>query len=460
MTYLRTLLLSGLFLTGCSGLLEEDPQSLLPIGAYYNTTDEATRALLGVYNGLQPLYSGANLLIASELATDALKTPAGGGGSETGVFDSFRFDASNSVFIRSYQSWYQLINAANALLDGLAGKNVGTAQPIIEAEAKALRALAYYQLVELFGPVPLRTTAPTSVQGLDLARKPVADIYALITDDLVKAVAALPETSASTGRINKFGALALLGKVYLTQKKPTEAIAAFEQIIGKRSLYTNYADVFRIANENNTTEAIFDVQYGIRPENNDIVQYYGPAILTTFGQLFGGYAADDNAAATFATTDKRRDATLWNNSAGRQFGDWYVRKFNDALVGTTQATDAGQINMPVVRYADVLLLYAEALNAANNGPTAAAYRALNDVRTRAGLAILPTGLSQAAFTDALLAERQLELLGEGHRWFDLKRMGRLGTLAKFGFATGKNDLFPIPRAELDANKNMTQNLGY
>jgi starch-binding outer membrane protein, SusD/RagB family len=456
----RAFLLSGLLLTGCSDFLEEDPRSLLPIGSYYNTADEATRALMGVYNGLQPLCSGANLMLASELATDAMKVPPGGGGSETGVFDTFTFDASNSVFIRSYQAYYQLINSANALLDGLAGKNIGAAQPVIEAEAKTLRALAYFQLVEFFGDVPLRTSAPTSVQGLDVTRTPVAEIYAQITKDLVSAVAALPERSVSVGRINKLGAQALLGQVYLTQKKNTEAVTTLEGLVGKRSLYPIFGDAFRIANENNTVESVFEIQFGIRPESNDIVQYYGPATVTAFGQLFGGYAADDEAAKLFVATDKRRDASIWDNTGGRVFGDWYIRKFNDALVGSTQATDAGQINFPVYRYADVLLLYAEALNAANNGPTAAAYKALNDVRARAGLTALPAGLSQTAFLDAILAERRLELMGEGDRWFDLKRTGRLGTLAKYGFKTGRNEVFPIPRAELDANRKMTQNPGY
>jgi hypothetical protein len=464
--FLSTCFVAALLLgsTACEKFLEEDPKGQVATGAFYNTVGEATQAVTGVYTFLRPLYLGNSMTLSSEMASDAFTFVSGAGGALVTLYENFQIVPTDQANLRTYQAAYQLINAANTVLANLQGKTLtGTPgkQPILEGEALFLRALTYYHLVQLYGDLPLRTEPSTSVVGLDIPRSPAAKVFETIVADLQKAVAKLPERSEAAGRANKLAALTLLAKVQLSLKQPEAAVASLKQVIGKRSLYKEYGDNFKLANENNTVESIFEVQYGLSPFNNDVVQNYTPVEVTGVGFVFQVYAPSKEALALLTPTDKRTPVTLWSSFNGKPFVQPFVRKFNDALVGTTQANDAGQINWPVFRYADVLLLYAEALNAAQKGPSAEALDALNQVRLRAALPAQAAGLSQSQFVDALLDERLREFLGEGHRWFDLKRNDRLAAyLTKNGFKTGIHEVFPIPRAELDANKNMTQNQGY
>jgi hypothetical protein len=464
--FLSTCAVAGLLFggTACENFLDEQPKGQVATGAFYNTVGEATQAVTGVYTFLRPLYLGGSMTLASEMASDAFTFVSGAGGATVTLYETFQITPTDQATLLTYRNAYQLINAANMVLANLQGKTLtGTPgkQPILEGEALFLRAFTYYHLVQLYGDVPLRTEPSTAVAGLDIPRTPAAQVYETIVADAQKAVAQLPERSEAPGRANKLAALTLLAKVQLSLKQPDAAVATLKQVLGKRSLYREFGDNFRLTNENNTVESIFEVQYGLQPFNSDIVQNYTPVEVTGVGFVFQVYAPSKEALALLAPTDKRTAVTLWSSFNGKPFVQPFVRKFNDALVGTTQAADAGQINWSVYRYADVLLLYAEALNAAQKGPGAEALDALNQVRLRAGLSAQAAGLSQAQFVDVLLDERLREFLGEGQRWFDLKRTDRLAAyLSKNGFRTGIHEVFPLPRAELDANKNMTQNNGY
>lgn len=447
----------------CSDFLEEDPRSQITTGNFYNTIGDATKALVGSYNYLGPLYQSLGIAIVTDLSADVLDRGAGAGGSQALVFDDFTQDASSGVVRDAYEGHYVLINSVNTLLDAIEGKSLGSGnqQIVIESEAKFLRALAYFNLVRVFGPVPLKTTSTTSIEGLDLERSSEESIYALIVGDLTFAANNLPEASASPGRINQVAANTLLAKVYLTLQDYDNAISTLELVIGKRTLYQNYSDNFILANENNTVESIFEIQYGLRPENSNIVEFLTPDNVTGHGFVFGVFKAEDDLVESFEDNDTRSDISFWNQSGEIVFDGFFVRKFNDALLPGVQATDAGQINFPLLRYSDVLLMYAEALNARDSGPSEEAYEAVNAVRDRANLDDLPLGLSQTAFEEAVLEERKKEFVGEGHRWFDLKRTGKLSEkLGSKGFVAGKHDFWPIPQAAIDANPSLTQNGGY
>lgn len=447
----------------CRDFLEEDLKSQVSTDDFYSNINDAERALNGAYSYLSSLYTGTGLASISDITSDVLADGAGGGGSSITPFDDFGFNASSGDLLFQYENHYLLIGAVNTLLDKIKGKQFNSPkQAIVTGEAKFLRAFAYFNLVRLFGGVPLRTTSATSVKGLNEPRDSEDAVFNQIVEDLTAAVNALNEASLVKGRANKIAAQTLLAKVYLTIGKNDDAIALLEQVIGKRSLYPSYADVFKVANENNTVESIFEVQYGLRPYSNNIIQYYTPVQVSGIGFVYGIFQAEQTLVDAYDENDVRKDVTIWSEIQGKPFGGYYIRKFNDGLTPGVQATDAGQINFPVLRYADVLLMYAEALNAKSNGPTPEAYDAVQQVRTRAGLVDpLPAGLSQQEFIDTIMEERLLEFAAEGHRWFDLKRTNALSeTLADKGFVAGKHEVFPIPRAAIDANSSLTQNSQY
>lgn len=465
MKLIKFIILIGVFssLTACEGFLEEDPKSLISTNTFYNTVGDATKALYGVYNYLGPAYQSLGVGLVSDLAADVLTRGAGAGGSQALPFDNFSFDASSGVLEDLFLTHYNLISSANMLLFRVENADLSGGEGLnaVIGETKFLRALAYFNLVRLFGDVPLRTEPATSTQGLDISRTSAAQVYEQILTDLNDAVGLLNESSPEPGRVNLLAANTLLGKVHLTLGNYNEAVATLEEVIEKRSLYENYGDNFLIANENNTLESIFEVQYGLRPENSNIIQFLTPDNVPGHGFVYGVFKANEDFVSTFEENDARKVVTFWDNNEGDEFGGTFVRKFNDGLLPGVQATDAGQINYPLMRYPDVLLMYAEALNAANNGPTPAAYDAVDQVRNRAGLDDLPEGLNQQTFLEAVLEERKKEFVGEGHRWFDLQRNDMLAEkLAEQGFVAGKHERWPIPQAAIDANANLTQNDGY
>ncbi|MDO1451194.1 RagB/SusD family nutrient uptake outer membrane protein [Rhodocytophaga aerolata] len=467
-----TLFISLLLLgTACKDFLEEDARSLVPTESYYNNVTEASRALFGVYSSLTPVYSSLGLPLASDMAADVFTEGAGGGGSTLTFMDRHTFDASLGILADQYQVHYQLINNANSLLAQLEGRNLGNdaQQNSITGEALFLRALAYFNLVQVFGDVPLRTSPATSTQGLSVPRSSAEEVYAQIIADLEAAAGLLPEEGLAPGRAGRLAAYTLLAKVHLSRQDYLKASQALQPVLGKRRLYGTYIDNFKVANENNKVESIFEVQYGLRPVNSDLIQFMTPNEVTGHGFVYGVFRVEPGQIAAYADNDPRKSTIFWNQVNNRNFDGYYVRKYNDALLPGVQATDAGQVNFPVLRYADVLLMQAEIINGLNGGPTTEAYQALNAVRRRAyGQPVdqpsafdeVP-GLGQAEFLEAVLSERRREFVGEGQRWFDLKRNNLLYiVLADKGFVKGKHEVWPIPQAAIDAEKSLTQNNGY
>ena len=466
--FLLSLILLG---TACKDFLEEDARSLVPTESYYNNLTEATRALYGVYSSLTPIYSSLGLPLASDMASDIFTDGAGGGGSNLTFMDRHTFDASLGILADQYQAHYHLINNANTLLANMEGKTLGNEaqQNSIKGEAFFLRAMAYFNLVQIFGDIPLRTEPATSTQGLALSRSSREQVYAQIIADLETAATLLSVEGVQPGRAGSLAAYTLLAKVHLSQQDYTKASQALQPVIGKRRLFNNYLDNFKVVNENNKVESIFEVQYGLRPTNSDLIQYMTPNQVTGHGFVYGIFRVEPGQIAAYAEGDLRKSTVFWNNVNNREFDGYYVRKYNDALLPGVLANDAGQINFPVLRYADVLLMQAEIINGLNGGPTTEAYQALNTVRRRAyGQPVdqpsafdeVP-GLGQTEFLEVVLSERRREFVGEGQRWFDLKRNNLLDiVLADKGFVKGKHEVWPIPQAAIDANKNLTQNNGY
>jgi starch-binding outer membrane protein, SusD/RagB family len=430
------------------------------------------------------------------------------------------FNVTNYNLWETTTVWYDLyvgINRANQVLDNvpnIAMDNTLKAQYI--GEAKFLRGFFYYYLATLWGNVPvmLKTSTPTDYPSTTQQ----ADVYAQAEKDLTDAAAVLPETydGSNVGRATKGAAYGMLGKCYMQMHDYAQAQQAFDWFIngnGKNiySLVTNYRANFLEASENNT-ESVFEIQNAVNPTDNhdddtqgnsdnlntgtSIPPFFAPRpIGFTDGQArrwcvweflaekTTGGGRDPRVDATFLydSTDVRGPnfSMIYGQSfASRNYSNAsgdpiavatthtvYFRKFLDDALIDYEYFHSGN-NYRYLRYADILLQYAEALNA--QGQTTQAYPYVDKVRARAGLpalSVVKPGLSQTQFLAQLKHERVTELCGEGHRWEDLVRWGDLSTAlaardAGFANYQDKYALLPIPQYDIDVNPKLKQNPGW
>jgi tetratricopeptide (TPR) repeat protein len=358
----------------------------------------------------------------------------------------------------------------------------------IIAEARFLRAYYHFELVKWFGPIPMNGDKRFSAgEEKTIPRSPVADVYASIEADLIFASENLAAIPSQKGRATKGAALALLGKAYLYQDKFTQAASTLERVISSSSysLVTDYNTIFEDEGENGL-ESVFEVQYTDKEgagfgclqcsEGNVAVGFSGPRNYT--GSLFtSGFSFNvptQEVVDAFEVGDNREavailDIAAWSAATGASAGEGYEHTgyFNRKYIPRKRSADAqGDLNLTnpnnyrAIRYADVLLMAAEAYNRSGlDDAKARGY--LNQVRRRAfGDVNHDISASGAALTDFIWAERRVELVGEGHRFFDLVRTGKAAQEID-GFVAGKNELFPIPIEEIQfANGNWAQNPGY
>ncbi|MGI4805099.1 MAG: RagB/SusD family nutrient uptake outer membrane protein [Janthinobacterium lividum] len=421
-----------------------------------------------------------------------------------------------SVYNNLWGDNYFGINRANQVLDNVPNINMdATLKAQYLGEAKFLRALFYYQLAIFFGNVPIQLKSST------LTDKPAtstqADVFAQIEQDCIAAAAALPVsyTGNDLGRATKGAANALLAKAYMQQHNYQAALAPLQAVVqsGVYSLMPNYQDNFLVTTGFNK-ESVFEFGNLLNPNDNhdddtntsaEDNLNYGSSLPPFFAPPQLGYtdgearrwpiAEFEKETTTTGSRDPRLAVSLLFDSAdvrgpnytmiyGKTFASRYgtTNVSNDNFVwfakflNYNNGTAAAPGNFEVfhsandyrfIRYADVLLMYAECLNA--TGATTNAYQYIDIVRKRANLSALSTvmpGLNQAQFLTQLKHERITELTGEGHRWDDLVRWGDLGPgLASRdagfkNFVVGKNEFFPIPQREIDVNPNLKQNPGY
>jgi len=340
--------------------------------------------------------------------------------------------------------------------------------------------LMYFNLVRAFGDVPLITTPTSDVVNVKRPRDGVDKIYGQIIQDLKEAEGVLPlkyTVAGEIGRATLGAAKSILAKVYLTLKDYTNAAAKAKEVIDSKafSLVTNYKDVF-LPEKKNGPEHIFSTQYSC------VLNTYGSPMAEAFAIVFtypiqqaGGfhyvtpfhvntYTPGDVRKEVNVVTEGRNPQTGAIVKPGADQGPGSGKYWDPQACGRQQARN----NFMVVRYADVLLMYAEALNELS-GPTAEAYAAINQIRARArgGVAVTTgpqdlSGLTKEQFRDAVLQERSWELCFEGHRRWDLIRTGKyIEVLQKAGVPVEqKNLLYPIPQNEIDVNPALQQNPGY
>jgi hypothetical protein len=523
--YKLSILLLVVFMSGCSkDFLEIKPQNNMATADFLKDDAQVTQAIVGLYDREQTLYSSCwngMRFIQNVISDDAQSAgPNEFDTPEYDALDKFDWQVNNTKIRGLWQRLFEIISSANAIITPVEANTAATAaMKTMVAEAKAVRAHAYLELVIMFGDVPLMTKNPTLASEFNKPRTAKAEIYKQIESDLNAAIAALPLKSAyavgSKYRFSKGTAQYLLGRTLLFEKKWSEAATVLAQLIasGQYDLLprSKYMENFLIPGEFGT-ESIFEASFvntlgstwgtqngafdGRNNEVNIQMQLEGPR--------------DDGDGKHFTFSSYVGDPTIWSdglrggwgfNLPSKKVGDvlqsdpldirsacvisdaqfkaaggkvnavtpymyqGYLRvKYGCRISETAGGASVPEINygsnIRVMRYADVLLMAAEAYRM--NNQDGLAIIELNKVRARAGLPA--TALTGTALMDLIKLERQKELCFEGFRFFDLVRWGdaaaQLGTL---GFKANKNELFPIPADEITTNTAIDtkdQNPGY
>lgn len=469
--------LAVLFLISACNPLDEDPKAFISSGNFYKTTEDADAAVIAIHNAINSsthtLYNRL-IQISTEMATDDYEAGPRARNAHVRALSNLTHDASNDRMIELWRQSYDGINRANVAIDNITKNpnlNSQKDKDLIN-EAKFLRALLYFNLVRWFGDVPLvlHETTVLNPDAINVSNTPEVEVYTQIENDLIDSEA-LPVVQQNKGRVTAGAAKSILAKVYLTEKKWQKAAEKSKEIIDSKvyDLFENYADVFNVATKNGK-EHIFSAQF------KGLTNWNGNMLASTAAPTSVPGIAGDQADAlhkegglfeAFAETDKRKYITFAVEFVSPTDGKTYkvtphFNKYFDPATPTSPGQSSK--NTPIIRFAEVLLIYAEALNEQNGGPTAEAYAAVDRVRTRAGVDLLATtspALSQDTFREAVFEERRKELVYEYQRWFDLARRGPDYFVAKLK-AAGKTNAqpkhvhFPIPQRELDLNKNLKQ----
>lgn len=468
-----------LSVTSCTKELEQTPH-LIYYDNYYQTQEDAITAVNAVYDVLGSVNQYSSYLwLIQDIGSDDCNARATLNDPNLHEFNSYAIQTTNNYLARIWQGSYLGISRANVVLEKVPAISMDTAvKERILGEARFLRGLYYFNLVRLFGDVPL-VLAPVSSdlnpEEIYPFRAPANDVYTQIIEDLTLAAAKLPAkytNSNDKGRATRGAAMGILSKVYLTTRDWAKAAAAAATVIESKEygLHADYASNFKEANKNGK-ESVFEVQFykKVTTENSQMVISGLPSIPGLFNAGVEIMLPTEDLINSFDSTDYRKSVTFFSEYWTYTF-EPHIWKYWDQVAYKPAATSASGADFMVMRYSEVLLIYAEALNEANGGPTIEAYDAINQVRARArngNTAALPdiTGLGQDDFRTAVLNERRHEFVNEGQRWYDLVRTGTLiesVKRAKGGDAnpTADNYIFPIPQRERDINKNLTQNPGY
>jgi hypothetical protein len=501
-TYAALLSLSGLALLSCEDSLNISPEARNSVEDFYQTEADVNQGVIAIYSNCLTLPTNSNWNMSEMRADNVVVNVALNVQRDYADINGFRATSQTGQFQVTWSNLYQIIYRANTVLDRITSFNF-VRVPQFQAEARFLRALAYFDLVRYWGEVPLVSKPLTITEAKITPRSPVTDVYAFIIEDLQFAAANLPDTyplvsnvAVDKGRATKWAAKALLGKVYMTMygyplkqaDKLALAKAELGEVVNQIGKTTSVPDlspdfkaIFQSAGDNRYS--IFEIQYmsgtgGIGSQIPSDMAFQFPSQWSAF-QPFGPDATlnPNLFDAGWPKADQRKAATLdsgyvdtrTNARSGRTQFTKYLEK------GTTAPT--GQRDYPnnfhLIRVEDIMLLYAEALNEeVSDGAQvpAQALTLLNRIRTRAKVANL-VSMSKADFRLALERERRWEFAAEGIRWHDLVRTGRaIPVMNQFIKDNGirlarelkETDLlFPVPLQELQINPGFwKQNEGY
>ena len=476
---------------GCSDFLQPKPTDVLAPENFYASAADAVSAVNAVYSQTQWVYF--YYWYESDIATDDIFASSNFG-ADGHQLASYTFDPTLWSIDNLWTNAYITINRANIVLDRVPPIVMDPVQrDRVLGEAHYLRALMNFELVRLFGDVPLIEHEAKTVADAQVPRAPAAQVYALIVSDLQSAITQLPASYSGPdiGRATSGAAAALLAKVYLTQKDYTNAAKYAGQVMtsGQYTLNAQWLANFRINAEGVNPESIFEINYASPQQAAGTVG----SVQTLFslpagfpgGDAYGLMQVNPNLVALYASSDQRGNrgtymtspytdalgrTSTWAVPNGAAFHKWLDE--TDTKDMTARSWQEQPNNWIIQRFADVLLIYAEAVNAGGTATAGSAEAALNRVRSRAGIPTV-SGLSVAAFTDTIRIERRREFAFEGQRWFDLSRWGLLDATIRAKTAQmqalfpgettvhgASSSLFPIPSTQINNNALLPQNPGW
>ncbi len=490
----RILLIFVLAALSSCNFLDETPQSVINSATFYKTESDAVAATNAIYDyltvgtegiferGFGGVFFNDYWVFNDILSDNCTETIIS---QEYRTMNDFGFTAENERIELYWQDIYQTTNAANVVIDRVPLINMDVVKrDHLVSEARFIRAMMYFEAVRFFGDVPLILHETVDLQDAFAARSPKAEVYEAIIADLEWARDHLSDTyRVGLGRATPMACTALLSKIYLEMGDYELSAEEAETVINSNEhpLFTDFADLFKLENTN-SGEIIHAVNYsgtlsqGFKPNQYHVRLL--PPNLRKNGEgpqnAFGWEVPTDDLYDSFDPQDRRRAVTFitsftYSNGETVTF-DPHISKFWDR----ENEPNGNNTDMDVIylRTADIMLVYAEALNEINNGPDATAYDMINKVRKRARfngtteLAILPdlSGLSYQQFKDAVLEERRHELVMEGSRYHDLVRAGKLveRVSAAKPQATPQafHVLLPIPQRERSLNPKLSQNDPY
>lgn len=483
---LSALCLASVALTGCEDFLTEAPQSDYSADTFYLQESDFEYAIAGVYAQQQEMFSysgGATRLPISR--ADEVKVGAGYCDSN----DKFIDDATGTYIASYWNQLFVMVFRANSILDKIDEvefKNA-TTKSNIKGEALALRAWAYYNLAINFGGVPLINKTLSTPETLKVARSTQAETFAFAAADFQAAIDLLPAewTGKNLGRVTKYAAMAGLARLYMFEGNFSSAAPLLKSIIdsGKYAMADNYVDCFDDAFDN-TAERVWEVQFmhgGLKEGNNFAASFFPEGYNKAEYNIPGSSAfmeVSTDFVNAYEEGDLRKDVTLIADiTVGSNVREgWYVHKWLHITGVPVDHNDYGN-NLPIVRYTDVIMMYAECLNEAGYVADGEAFTLINKVRSRAGLAPLTAATTpdQAAFRKAIMQERRVEFAFEGLRWWDLVRwdtaMEVMNAFLKQAeneggkYQMGSNDrkIYAIPNTEISSYNDssvMWQNPGY
>ena len=478
--------------------LDADIRGGIPMDTYYKTDEEALAATTAVYRQIWAAYMWGAPYIMKEMLSGEVNTGGGGAGDwpTFKLIQKFSYDPQNDEIVDAWNKYYKIISRANLVINNITPDN--DLRKRLIAESKTLRAFSYFELVTLWGGVPLVVDILPPSEWSTQTRATVAEVYAQIENDLTEAIEVLPEKSSygelDKWRASKGAARGLLLKAYLYEEKWASAIEQFTAIefSGEYSLEPDFGKIFRWQHELGR-ESLFEVVYAnqglsrgdfadnaydcmnimlMAPNQDYYTQAPGDSLLPGWGfniplpniwQAF--VAAGDDGP--------RRHATVWSveeleaiggymDAACYDFEGFIRRKYGSYSYETTTTAGSDRAgsfgtNMRLLRYADVLLMGSEAYY--RNGDESNALKYLNMVRTRAKMPdVIASG---SAIFDAIVNERRLELAFEGFRFQDLVRWNLASQeLGSVGFQSGKHEVLPIPFDERQIDPALEQNPGY
>ncbi|WP_221394373.1 RagB/SusD family nutrient uptake outer membrane protein [Dyadobacter sp. NIV53] len=464
--------------------LDTDPQGKQAGTVFWQNEGDATKAVNAMYANLRGWTNTAFAPIAVENmgSDDAEKGSTASDATFFNDYDNFSVGSGDGQLADFWKGQYQNINYANQVLDNIPAISMDeTLKARYLGEAKFVRAYSYFRLVRAYGDVPLRLKLPADASEYNLPRTPKADVYAAIEKDLTEAAAVLPQSygSSDLGRVTKGAAMSLNAKVSMYQSKWQQVLDLTNQVIasGKYSLFNNYEQLFRIANEN-SSESIFEIQNELLQSNKDASNSQYSQVQGVRGVTGGGWGFNVPTKAladAFETGDPRRDATIIFRGETTPEGDaiaavgdnpmYNQKSYVPFSLYISGFNEGAQQNVRVIRYADVLLMNAEAANELGNN--ALALSSLELVRARArgtSKTILPkvTTTDKVALRTAIWNERHYELAMEFDRYFDVIRQGRGAEIfGPKGWKANKNEVWPVPQTEIDLSAGLlVQNPGY